>query len=438
MGWQDFSYWPPPSDDLIALWQGLSNSGVDLWYSIYDREHKVWSLPKQLTDDRTVVDDYSSVVNSACQAMVVYSGREIVTGFQTVLGESVAYPELENKAELFQVESDAATTIDLTVADLVVMPPNPSPGSTAHVSGTLINSGNLTVEPAFSVFRDNGSDVSHFFDDGPLAAGDRRTFTFEWDVEDTGAPHTLSFLADPEDVISETNEINNVITATTVLPDLQLAWRASGFSTDTITIAAGIRNAGVIVSPSPFWVELRAGSETGSSYASAQINTDLANDAVISVTFVLSDVGAVPANATTTWAVVDADGDVIEADEENNAGLVDVPRWPDLTFSLYDLVGAPTQRLAIRNQGPVAASNARVAVYQGVPGGDLLFETTVPNLMPGGVAEMPIRGPAGDLALVVRVDPANEIVEGDESNNLLERLVTFWPRLFLPLVFRDH
>jgi subtilase family serine protease len=370
--------------------------------------------------------------------VVVYIGRQIEVSTRTVGGEPVTYPELAGNADLFQVESEAATTIDLTVSDLSVTPANPEPGSSAIFKGSVVNSGTLTVDPAELVFWDNGEPISPIFDASPLAAGDHSTFSFTAVVEDTGATHTISLIADPDSIVVEEYEDNNMISLNTVLPDIQAAWCATAFSTNTVTVTIGIGNVGVIAALAPFDVELRAGSETGLDYASAPVDAGLANGSEVAVTFVLTDLGAVPESATTTWVVVDAGEDVIEADEDNNTGLVDVPRRPDLTFGPYDLVGAPSQRLVVRNQGPVAASKANVAVYQGSPSGDLLFSTTIPSLMPGGAVGIPVWGSAGDLALVARADPGNDIFEGDESNNLLERTVTFWPRLFLPLVFKDQ
>ncbi len=125
-----------------------------------------------------------------------------------------------------------------------------------------------------------------------------------------------------------------------------------------------------------------------------------------------------------------------EADERNNVALIDVPRRPDLTFGPYDLVSAPSQRLIVRNQGPVAASDAVVTVYRDVLGGAELLQATLTLLRPGDWVAVPLAGPPGPFSLAVYADPGNALVEGDESNNVLQGNATLWPRLYLPTVYK--
>jgi subtilase family serine protease len=269
-----------------------------------------------------------------------------------------------------------------------------------------------------------------------LSAGERESFAFEWNVNDTGNAHTLTLVADPEDVVVEANETNNVITLTTVLPDLNVAWRVTDYNTDAISVTVGIANDGVIATSTQFDVELRDGSESGGVYASEAVGVGLAAGEIISVMFVFDDVSTVPSSAITSYAIVDAGEDVTEAKEGNNASLVDVPRHPDLTVGPYDLNGAPSQRLTVHNRGPVAASDIGVAIYQGDGVGNLLFDASVASLSPGSQVEIPIWGPPGELQLTVRVDPNNQVIEGDESNNVHARAITVWPRVFLPVTFK--
>jgi hypothetical protein len=426
-----------PDDNVMAVWRALSSTGMDLWYSVLDQDHLVWSPPKQLTDDSLVEGDYDVVVNDGGEAVAVYAGRHIVSGTQTIAGNAVLYPRLADTADLHEVTSAPVTSPDLTVTDLVVTPPNPSPGSTARVSGTLVNDGNLVVDPAYIVFRADGDDISSIIVADPLAPGAHATFESTWDVSEGQSPHFLQAVADPEDVIDESDETNNVIDLIVSQPDLQVAWQTTDFSADAITVTLGVVNTGAIAAGAPFDVELRAGSVTGAAYAAVQIGDDLIRDQEIAVQFIFEDVSTVPANALATYAVVDTENDVIEANEENNTRRVDVPRLPDLAVGSYDLEGAPSQIVTVHNLGPIGAGSFRIAVYRGDEGQEKLFEINVAQLASGATAQLPLTMPAGTLPLIVRVDPDDLVVEADESNNLVSRTVHLWPRWFLPLIGRQ-
>jgi subtilase family serine protease len=302
------------------------------------------------------------------------------------------------------------------------------------VSGTLVNSGNLVVDPAYIVFQADGQDISLIFTAGPLAPGAHATFGFDWNVGDSQTPYTLQAVADPENVIGESDETNNIIDMIVGQPDLQVTWQTTDFSADTITVTLGVANIGAIAAGAPFDVALRAGSVMGAAYATAQIGDDLIPDQEITVQFVFEDLSAVPADATTTYAVADAGNDVTEANEQNNTRRVDVPRRPDLAVGPYDLEGVPSQIVMVHNLGPIGAGSFRVAIYRGDAGQEKLFEANIAQLASGGTAQIPLTGPAGMVPLIVRVDPDNLVVEGDESNNLVSGTVTLWPRWFLPFI----
>ncbi len=426
-----------PGETPIALWRARSDTGVDLWYSVYDQNKDRWSAPTQLTDDEVVEGGYDAIVNSESQAMVLYVGRPLAYAERTIEGQKIVYPVFGTDNELFYITSSAANTRDLVVTDLVISPGNPAPGSSVHVSGTLVNAGSLTVDPAYLVFRDGNDDISLFYDAGPLAAGNRATFGFDWIVPLGDQEHILSAIADPDDVIDESDEGNNTISQTLVLPDLHVAWWASDYTSQTITVTVGVENGGVIAVPAPFAVGLAAGSPLTIPYASLVVYDDLDAGEIFSVTFDFDSVADLPPAAVTSYAVVDASQQVFEFDESNNAALLDVPLKPDLAIYPQDWVGTASRLLTVHNQGPVGADEVTIRLYRGDLTGPTVWQTKLSDLAAGEGRDVLVYGVMGNVSLSVHLDPDNAVVEGNESNNLLDE-VSLWPRLYLPAILKER
>jgi hypothetical protein len=158
----------------------------------------------------------------------------------------------------------------------------------------------------------------------------------------------------------------------------------------------------------------------------------------VPVTFVFDDVSAMPGGATTSYAAIDGGEAIVEADETNNLALVDVPRRPDLALGPYDLTGAPTQLLTVHNLGPIAAADLLISIFEDGENPRPLFSGRVDSLSPGSVAQVPLWGAAGQFLLLAFVDPADALIEGDESNNRVEGNIIVWPTVFLPLVHKQY
>ena len=129
----------------------------------------------------------------------------------------------------------------------------------------------------------------------------------------------------------------------------------------------------------------------------------------------------------TIYVKVDASGAVAEADENNNvtSAAATVKMKPDLvavSLSLPDLrVGENVSASAvIKNQGQADVTGAVVKLYNGTPETGTLLGSTTLDVAEGAsvTAQIPFTlSGAGQPTLWVKVDPADVIVEADESNN---------------------
>jgi subtilase family serine protease/flagellar hook assembly protein FlgD/fibronectin type 3 domain-containing protein len=137
----------------------------------------------------------------------------------------------------------------------------------------------------------------------------------------------------------------------------------------------------------------------------------------------------------TIYAVVDPDGLVPEAREDDNTAaraLRVSGRLPDLVVAAGDLVAVPyppedgeVVELSVRvaNQGEKAAPASRVRLVRGNPraGGVTLGEVTVPSLSVGEVVTVALAwdtgGQLGSHVIHALVDPTFSVFEASETNN---------------------
>lgn len=154
---------------------------------------------------------------------------------------------------------------------------------------------------------------------------------------------------------------------------------------------------------------------------------------------VLSRTGT-PAGTYTSWAQVDADGQVSESNESNNVGgpiKLTVqgpppPIGPDLVINTVTTSVTGTTSATVRyqinvcNKGQTASGGTQVHVYYDRPvapkqgeSGDQF--TTVPGLQPGACTNRNIYRsgtPPGTFNSWAQVDPLNIVIEAVETNNV--------------------
>jgi len=424
-------------DNLVVLWEGRSDEGRDVWYAVYDRGDGAWGKPIHFTHDEDAETDYDAVIDSSDTLRVVLTGREVVTtthpsnavqGAGLLAPTEVIYPTFGG---LRPSEQQHTLGHDLTVDGLVVEPANPAPGSTALLTATVRNSGDLAVSPVRVAFSQRG-----YFDDAPtqvgvtqtlpitLTAGYTATVNVTWTVPITAEVYTLSATVDPGNEVAELSETNNTFTTTTVLPDLVIDWARTTQQESGLVVEGGVRNGGVTDIVTPFTVTLRADDAiTGTAVLSNTVAWGLAAGEGVTVTLTLTDPAAMLAGAHIGWLVADSTSAIAEFSEDNNTAFTVLDALPDLWLTAEDIQAGSPLSVTVHNGGYVTATNAVVEGRQDAITRTLLISGTVASIAPGGTGVITTTLDDGSYTLYAHADPAAAIAEIDESNNLAVRTV---------------
>jgi subtilase family serine protease len=335
---------------------------------------------------------------------------------------------------------------DLSFDSLSVAPANPAAGQLATLTAVLRNTGDLAVENPQAAFYDGATPIGSVQTLPTLAAGYTTTVEVSWTVPAPAAAHVLSAVADPAGLVAETDETNNEVTTLTTLPDLKvevLYTTQSAGDGGIITATARLVNAGALTASALFDVALRAADPlTGALLGAALVESDLAAGAQVTITLAITDAAALAGLGETLWAMAD-DGQVVsEADEENNTAYAPLYVLPDLTLSAADIYGSEPITVTVRNAGLVTATGASLAVWQGAPGtaSTLVYSGTLSALGPGANSAITLTVPSLPAELWAQADPANDVAESDESNNLAVRTVEEVEGLnwiYLPVLLRN-
>lgn len=435
-------------DNLIALWLARSDVGVDLWYAVYDHSAQRWSDPILFTHDEDTQTDYDAVIDSADTLRVVLTGREVTTATHTVSGtnrvstsQTIIYPNL---GDVRPAEYQHTLGRDLTMTDLVVSPVNPAPGTTATLTATVRNNGDFAISGAQVAFYDGNPDSGGVQIGAtqtlpsPFRAATTTTVSIQWNVSAGASSHTIYAVSDPANSIAESDESNNRISLTTVLPDLNVDWARTNWGTDVITVTANISNAGVSPATAPFSVALRIDDPvSGTTAASANVSAPLAAGQSVTVSLAITNPTAVFTGTHTGWIVADTGNAIVEADETNNNAFTALNALPDLNLTATDIAGDGPVIITAHNIGLTTASSVTIAIYRDGLTGTLLYSDTIGSIAVGGTDTVTVTLSSDDYELYVHLDPDNRIPENDESNNLATQQITVPFRIYLPLVLRS-
>jgi subtilase family serine protease len=335
---------------------------------------------------------------------------------------------------------------DLALQSLTWAPSGVVEGDTLAVSAQVGNEGVVVCPTWFVRFTAGGGQDTMWGDvvPGPssLDPGEESVVQSAWAAVPAGT-WLVTATADPESLIAEISETNNVRSETLLvltMTDLVIGEGDVRLSNpmppegDPVTLTGVVRNYGEQPADS-----VRVAFWEGSPGAEGSVLIGESGPVPVpgmdSTFFEVEWPTMGQAGEDTLWAVADPDSVVRESREDNNAYWVPVtvsPR-PDLLVqgdSLGFAPGSPvvgeslSVLLVVRNSGAAPAGDVVVRLCEGVPGQTgppLAPDITVPSL--GGLESREVRfvfvpEEAGDLDVTAVLDPADQVEESNEANNL--------------------
>lgn len=303
-------------------------NGVDIVASFYDADLDSWSLPRALTRDEAAESSLSLTCDSG-ELVIAYlktqtdrTGMDIEIEGQTVYVDNLPQP---GRTDLYVLRHSLANDPAVVAQSLVVEPANPAPGTTAKISATVENGGDLPLQDVEVVFYDGdpakgGVPIADKqVISGLWIAGGKKNVSVSWDVPLGASSHEIWVAVDPRLTVEDKDRSNNALSLRTVLPDLavETCWTTEVSST-AMALMARVVNKGVIP-VGACEVSWRLEAPDGEQIGTETIPSMVAGGAYESI-FIWDTTGRLDGGQYAhVFAVVDAAGTTAECDETNNA-----------------------------------------------------------------------------------------------------------------------
>jgi len=319
------------SGNLALIWQGQNDKGADIYYRIYDDINNSWSLDRQLTSDDAMEKFNQPVFGSDNSLMIAYTNAltEYVTKEVEIDGQWVTINNVPQQGRNDLNLLTYRPTEDLGFAEgVLTFTEEPTPNLQTTINATVSNFGDMAMPNVKVTFFDGDPDNggiqigSEQSITGGLDAGDSDQVSVVWIVPDDGQAHTVFAKVDPESLIIESNEDNNTISATTLLPDVAyVSGQAQVSGTNQISLIATISNNGTVAASNvvvDFYLDSLNGEFLGS-----RIVSDVAAAATVDVLLDwISDGTDLLLGNNKIVVSLDQTGQIIEGDETNNLGSI--------------------------------------------------------------------------------------------------------------------
>ncbi len=313
-----------------------TESGVDIFASFYDAALDLWSLPRRLTND----EHAEAALSLACD------GVNLVVAYLKTQTERNDI-DIEINGQIHHLENipqPAQTDLcllryslgnDIAVGSITIEPSNPFPGSSATITASIENRGDIPLENAQIEFFDGDPNRGNRIGDievitKTFIAGAEKNVSVSWNVPADVNAHDIYVVADPCMSVDDRDRSNNTVSVRTVLPDLTIeSCRSTDVSGNSVALTAKVVNSGVLPSGA-FDVSWRLGSETGEQIGISSLES-MEPDASYEVTYTWNMAGRTFSDEyIEVFAVADAADNVFEFDETNNLNNVLIHTSSDL------------------------------------------------------------------------------------------------------------
>jgi hypothetical protein len=257
----------------------------DLWVSYHDPCFpQYWSRPRQLTWDDSAERFVSGAFEPNGTLLCVYNKRQ--TKYETVVYNDSNHHDVNihnvpgpGRSDLVYLRDPLKCDLAIEIEDVMVIPPNPMPGTETKIYATVKNLGVSPVSDINVVFSDLSDPCGGAWSpgsiqmiEGPLVGGDACTVSVSWEVPvESASPRLVSVVIDPCKVQDDSNWNNNSINFKVLAPDLTISEMIVYNAEPNIIITARVANKGVLpagVLPAygmnnPVRVVLREGEPNG-------------------------------------------------------------------------------------------------------------------------------------------------------------------------------
>ena len=406
----------------------------DLWVSFYDSASALWGLPTRLTDNRASESYPAAAMDRNGRLLLAYSSTAVTSQQRTAIdpatGQTLTYTiPVEGQTDLMTLAKTFARNLTITDQQLTISDEHPAPGATIRLSATVTNTGDLPLSNVAVQFSDGnpaagGLSIGRITLPGQLAAGYTATLAINYTVPSTGLAREIYATADPDGVVGETDETDNVARRLAFGPDLEIVYaEAEPWSGSNVGLRSIIRNVGTAASPATVLSYLRE-NITGAVLASEPLPSLAVGQSITLTT--AYDYGGLSRGSYTLVAAVNQSS-FAETFKANNSYTTTLAVQPDLLVTGDNIqvtaqAGASSTIAAtIYNNGSVTATNAKVGVYRRgtLDQPALLFVRTLPDLPPGASAVItgPVNGELG-CGLFVAANPDQALPETTYVNNL--------------------
>ena len=330
---------------------------------------------------------------------------------------------------------------DLSIISITTNPVEPSLSDTITIQAAVKNTGSTELKDInVSFMLDNNSIGNVKIDSIPANGTAPAQLTY---TPTHAGNYQLKAVADDGNLIPETNENNNELTASLTIKDPinpvdpiadlsisqaeLIADKTEMLIGDTSNIVAIIHNLGT-ADVASFKVRFYNGNPAEDGVLiNEQTITGLLQNASATITLPYTPV--VTGN-TFIYMIIDPDNAVIESNKANNAAFIKLtttapsPVLPDLivnnvTLSKSSVVTGEkvTINASISNLSAVDQINM---VLKFSANGNVISETIIPKLNAGKTTTIPVEWLSyysGTYTISATIDPANAIPEADENNN---------------------
>lgn len=363
--------------DVVFLWQAYSRDGVDVFYASYDEHAHTFNFVQQLTHDPPAETFMSADFTRSGELVMAFDRAEIVTSTIAISPTmSITNVTEFGQSDLYVLRHTFGPDLTLSSSEITFEPANPEPGTPVRLKAILRNVGDKAViRPSVAFYLgppEAGYLIATTTADLVLSGGMTTTVQVEWNVPGEGGPFQIFAVADPHDVVAETNETNNSANVFVSVPDLVIGdVRFTYTSGPTLLFTATVTNTGVVTSPSTAMI-LRVGDPVSGTVVSNSVLGPLkpGESTQVRATWITRDT---PGKRYNVYAIVDPEGAIPEENENNNVSMVSVAVFPNLQLNPSGInvarkhIGKRSVSVWVFNKGPADAYDVRVRIYDRFP-----------------------------------------------------------------------